>query len=119
MAAGYSQPPEKTLAERAHERLDVRSEISRLESLLEKLRIDYEQHFLGILPQAPTSLHREVKRLIRVLQKAPFKNSQMNYALRAVESRYQTYNNYWTRVERQREEVRMFVTCLRQIFASE
>ncbi len=93
----------KSASERANERVDVRAELAQLEAMLSALKHEYEQHFLGYSPYAPDKLHRDVKQLIRRLRKAPFKNSQMTYNLRTLENRYNTFNTYWQRTQRERE----------------
>lgn len=94
----------KSLKERAFDRMDVRVELDRLEKLIAELKIQYEMHFTGALPLAPDKLHQEVRMFLMKLKKAPFRNSEMNYRLRALDSRYQTFNNYWKRVQRERED---------------
>ncbi|RME58233.1 MAG: hypothetical protein D6780_07060 [Candidatus Dadabacteria bacterium] len=86
----------------------IRQEIYLLEKQIEELRIAYEQHFTGLLPQPPEKLHKEVQRLLRRLLQAPFRNSELVFRLKALQGRYQTYNTYWTRVTKQREEGRYF-----------
>ncbi len=95
---------EKSLHERAFEKIDVAKELRRLVQLLEDLKIQYEQFFLGLTLYQPDKLHREVRMLIRRLRKAPFKKPRHKYRLRSLESRYHTYHDYWQRVLRQREE---------------
>lgn len=90
-------------------------EIDRLEARLEELRVAYEQHFIDILPQAPDSMRKEVTRTIRLLLKAPFKNSQTRFRLRTVIHRYQTYSSYWERILKEREEGRF----VRDLFKAE
>lgn len=85
-------------------RVDLRAELDRFETSLQELKVTYEQYFAGILTLAPDKQHQDIKRLIRQLRKAPFKNSAMNYRLRTLEMRYNTYNTYWQRVLREREE---------------
>jgi Arc/MetJ family transcription regulator len=97
-------PAKKSAAERAFEKMDLRAELDALERRLFELKIQYEQYFSGILPLAPDQIHQEVKRMMRKLLKAPFKNSAMNYRLRSLEGRYHTFNTYWQRVLKQREE---------------
>lgn len=110
MAAGSSNPSGKnpsgkpSLSERAFERHDLRAELDQFEEALQSLKIIYEQYFSGILTMAPEKQHQEIKTLMRKLKKAPFKSSAMNYRMRALEQRYQTYNSYWQRVLREREE---------------
>lgn len=91
-------------ARSADERMDVRAELDRLEAQLAELKIQYEQYFTGILALPPDKLHNLVKRQMRELLRAPFKNSAMNYRLRTLEGRYHTFHTYWQRVLRQREE---------------
>ena len=89
--------------ERQEERIDVRQELRRFEAMLEELKVTFEQHFMGILPLPPDKDHEDVKKLLRKLRRAPFRNSQMKYQLRSLESRYNIYNTYWQRVLRERE----------------
>ena len=86
------------------EKLDLRVELDKLERAVADLKVLYEQYFAGVLPLAPETQHREVKRRIRLLMKAPFKSSAMNYRLRALETRYNTYNTYWQRVLKEKED---------------
>ena len=94
----------KTLEERAHGRMDVRGELAQLDSMISDLKVQFEQYFSGLAPFPPDKLQAQVKRTIRTLLSAPFKNSEMSFRLRTLENRYQTYNTYFERVLRQREE---------------
>lgn len=98
------QQSEKSLEERAHARLDVRAELDQLEGSIADLKVQFEQYFSGLAPFPPDKLHTEVKRKIRQLLSAPFKNSEMSFRLRSLEHRYRTFNTYFERVLRQREE---------------
>lgn len=86
------------------ERLDLRAELRKLEEMIGQLKMEYEQYFLGQLPLAPERLHNIVKRRIRELRKAPFRSQAINFKLKTLEGRYNTFNNYWQRVLKQREE---------------
>ncbi len=97
------------------QKLDFQSELAQLEAHLEDLKVQFEQHFMGLRALAPDGEHRQVRTHFRKLLKAPFKNSAINYRLRAIESRYQTYKTYWERVMRQREEG----TYVRDVFKAE
>ncbi|MBN8547680.1 MAG: hypothetical protein J0M12_00045 [Deltaproteobacteria bacterium] len=94
----------KTLEERAHGRMDLRGELAQLDGMIADLKVQFEQYFSGLAPFPPDKLHAEVKRTIRTLLSAPFKNSEMSFRLRTLENRYRTYNTYFERVLRQREE---------------
>ncbi|NLF26197.1 MAG: hypothetical protein GX589_11155 [Deltaproteobacteria bacterium] len=84
-------------------RMDINKELRRLDKMLEQLRVDHEQFFLGFAPYLPDQLHAEVKRLMRRIRKAPFKRVVARYRLRVLESRYHTYHDYWQRVLREKE----------------
>ncbi len=79
-------------------------EMDRLEIKIKELSILYEQHFLELLPFAPEKEHKDLKGFIRQLMSAPFHNSQTRFRLRQIIQRYQTYNTYWTRVLKQKED---------------
>lgn len=93
----------------------VRSELQLAIQQLDELRVHYEQYFMGLQRRPPDKLHAQMRRAIRTLRNAPFKNSQTNYQLRMLEQRFQTYNTYWQRVQREREEG----TYFRDVFKAE
>ena len=82
---------------------EARTQLASIETLLAELRIKYEQYFAGILQFEPLREHQQVIREFRVLHKAPGKSSALNYHLRSIESRYQSYNTYWQRIMKERE----------------
>ena len=82
---------------------DVDRELDQFESKLAELRIHYEQHFSGILPLKPDKMHEEVVRTLRNLLKAPFHNSASRFRMRMLSHRYQSFNTYWERVLKQKE----------------
>ena len=99
----------------AEEHSGVRGDLDRLEGLLAELKTQYEQYFSGVVPLPPDKLHNDTRRALRALMKAPFRNSAMNYRLRALESRYNTFNTYWQRVLKEKEEGKYF----RDVFKAE
>lgn len=100
------EKPQPKQEERENEanRRELDRELDRLENSIEQLRILFEQHFVDVLPQPPTKMQGDIKREIRRLLKAPFKNSATKFRLRMVVQRYQTYNTYWERIQKLREE---------------
>jgi hypothetical protein len=86
------------------EKVDLPTQLNNLENGLEDLRLRYEQFFSGIVPLAPDGLHSELKSQLRALKKAPFRSSAINFRLKAIESKYQSYQSYWKRVLREKEE---------------
>jgi hypothetical protein len=101
-----SQTPNKQASSRAKEVTNLRVELERLEREINDLKVLYEQYFSGILVRPPDTEHNILKQLIRTIRKAPFKNSALNYRLKSLEHRYNTYNTYWQRVLREKDEGR-------------
>lgn len=102
---------------------NLRVELDRLEKMIADLKISYEQYFTGVLPLPPDKQHKALKRKIRELFGAPFKNSALSFRLKSLDQRYQTLNNYWQRVLKQREEGTysrdVFKAALRERIANE
>jgi hypothetical protein len=94
------QPPEEVL--------DLTLELNKLEEEISELKNQFEQHFMGILPHPPTKLQQDAVRKIRFLRKVPFKKAADKFRLRTLESRYQTFNTYWQRVLKEKEDGRYY-----------
>jgi hypothetical protein len=99
-----SSKKELRASEKAFERLDLRKELVVLEEMISHLKVEYEQYFLGIITIRPDKLNADVKRKLRTIRNAPFKQAWVNYKLRSLESRYHTFNDYWERCNRQKED---------------
>lgn len=82
---------------------EVRLLIVELEEKIETLRIQYEQFFSGLLKLPPDKLNQTVQRELREMQRAPLRNSALNFKIRAVKTRYQTLATYWQRVFQARD----------------
>lgn len=85
-------------------KVDHRALMDRFENDLAALKVQFEQFFMGLAPFPPDKEHKALQQLLRDLRRSPFKSSALQYRLRAIESRYNTYRTYWERVFRQREE---------------
>jgi hypothetical protein len=99
-----SKDKKAIVREKANEKLDLRAELDRLDAMIADLKKQYEMYFTGLLPLAPEKPHAEVKRKIRELLKAPFKTPAFSFRLKTLEGRYSTFNTYWQRTLKQREE---------------
>jgi hypothetical protein len=110
-----SSPPRTGKSAAPDERANIRADLDRLEGILSDLKTQYEQYFSGVLPFPPERLHNDMKRQLRALMKAPFRSSAMNYRLRALESRHNTFNTYWQRVLKQKEDG----TYVKDVFKAE
>lgn len=94
---------------------EIDRQLDQLEAAIARLRIIYEQYFTGIIVRAPEKEHADVKKFIKVMLNAPFKNSARNFRLRSLVNRFQTYCTYWERVNKQREAG----TYFRDVFKAE
>ena len=73
------------------------------ESSLDRVKVLYEQFFLGIQKQPPTHLHSDVERKLRELQQQQIRNTALRYRFATVQQKFGSYNNYWRRTLRQIE----------------
>lgn len=90
-------------------------ELDKFERMIDELRVHYEQYFIDIQPLPPDKLHHQTRLVIRKLLKAPFKNSADRFRLRTLIQRYQSFDTYWERIIKQREEG----TYTKDVFRSE
>ncbi len=105
---------EKTESKSGHQEA-LNQQLDQLSELIERTRVLYEQHFMGIMPIAPFKEHAEIKKRLRSLFQQPFRSSTIRFRLKTIESRYRTYNTYWEKVLKQREEG----TYFRDVFKAE
>jgi len=84
--------------------LDLRLDL--FERKIEELRVLWEQYFIDIVAFPPDKEQKEVKKLQKTLLTAPFKQATHTFRLRQLITRYQTYDTYWVRTMKAREEGR-------------
>jgi hypothetical protein len=89
------QEPEK--AEVVEEALDL------LDQALDRVKVLYEQYFLGIQKQPPQYLHTDVERKIRDIAQLQIRNTAMRYRFVTLQQKFGSYNAYWRRTLRQIE----------------
>ena len=77
-----------------------------LEKRLDRLKVMYEQYFLGIQKMAPSQLHTEAERRVRELQQGQIRNTALRYRFATLAQKYGAYNSYWRRTLRQIEQGR-------------
>ncbi len=78
--------------------------INELETKMARLRSIYEQYFMGIERMPPSTLRKDVVRLIHNLENAYIRNTATKFKVRSLVQRFNSYKAYWNRVERQIEE---------------
>src|SRR5512140_1669411 len=89
------QEPER--AEVVEELLDT------LDAALDRVKVIYEQYFLGIQRQPPTYLHTDVERKIREFAQLQVRNTALRYRFATLQQKFGSYNAYWRRTLRQIE----------------
>lgn len=89
------QEPEK--AEVVEELLDA------LDAALDRVKVLYEQYFLGIQKQPPRYLHTDAERKIRDLTQLQVRNTALRYRFATLQQKFGSYNAYWRRTLRQIE----------------
>ena len=75
-----------------------------LENKINDLKVEYESYFLGITKVEPYTLKQEVESLIRFCIKNAFSNAVNKFKFKQLTARYNTFNNYWTRILRKIED---------------
>ena len=93
-----------SVSEQKRPKKEIELQIDKFEAMIAELKVLYEQYFVDILPQTPEKLHQTTRRMMRDLLKAPFKNSAHRFKLRTLIQRFQTFETYWERVQKQRED---------------
>jgi hypothetical protein len=79
---------------------EVEAAVKELEQKLERLRVFYEQYFLGISKREPTVQLKDCVRLIRLLDQQSIRNTAMRYRFRSLTQKFNTYRTYWNRTLR-------------------
>jgi len=77
--------------------------LDELEARIEKLKIAYEQYFMGIERFEPAKERQELTRIVRRLQTASTSNTAIKFRLNSLNQRFLSYQNYWNRVLREIE----------------
>jgi hypothetical protein len=82
------------------------SDIDELAKQLEKLRLSYEQYFLGLEKREPSKERAHVQRLIREKSGSGVQNTRLKFRLQQLVARYNTFSVHWDRTLRLIEEGR-------------
>lgn len=85
---------------------EIEELLDECEKLVERLRVMYEQYFLGILKVAPSTLHTEAERRIRDITQLQIRNTALRYRFATLSQKFGAYNTYWKRTLRAIEQGR-------------
>jgi hypothetical protein len=83
--------------------VDVEEVLGELEKKLERVKILYEQYFMGIEKIEPHTLKKEIARRVLDLSQRYIKNTALRYRFTALNQKLATYTNYWHRTMREIE----------------
>lgn len=82
---------------------DVEDLLETADKNLDRVKVLYEQYFLGIQKQVPTHLHNDVERRLRDLMQMQLRSTRHRYRLATIQQKFGSYNSYWRRTLRQIE----------------
>jgi len=90
----------------AREELDqeaVEAELDQLTRKMERLRVTYEQYFMGIEKMPPAHQQKDVVRILNRLSNANLKKTTHKFRLRSLTQKFSAQKSYWMRTMRQIE----------------
>jgi hypothetical protein len=82
---------------------EIDSTLDELENRLDRLRALYEQYFLGIEKIEPAVARKDVDRRFWLLRRIQIRNTARRWRLQVLIQRYNTFQQYWTRICREIE----------------
>ena len=83
--------------------VDVEEVLGELEKKLDRVKILYEQFFMGIEKLEPQTLKKEIARRVLDLSQRYIKNTALRYRFTALNQKLASYTNYWHRTMREIE----------------
>jgi hypothetical protein len=95
------------------EEIDVDDVLTELESKVERLKILYEQYFMGIEKIEPQTVRKEITRKILELSQLNMRNTAQRYRFNALHQKFGVYSTYWSRTLREIENGTYFRSLAR------
>ena len=83
--------------------INVEEVLGELENKLERLKILYEQYFMGIEKMEPQTQRKEITRRMLELAQIQIRNTAMRYRYHALNQKFGAYQTYWGRTMREIE----------------
>jgi hypothetical protein len=81
----------------------IRDDLEALEHKIHRLRIDYDQYFMGSARREPSQLRGEVQKTITRYASEPPRNTQLKFKFNALVARFQALRALWGRTQREIE----------------
>lgn len=82
---------------------DISEVLKELENKVERLKVLYEQYFMGIEKMEPQVARKEVTRTMLSLQQQYIRNTALRFKFNTMLQKWQIYVTYWNRVLREIE----------------
>jgi hypothetical protein len=82
---------------------EIAALVDELEQRLERLRVLYDQFFMGIEKIPPNILQKDVERRIWILRREKIRNTGIRFKFQTMIQRYNTFTSYWMRIMREIE----------------
>jgi hypothetical protein len=81
----------------------IEAALDAIDKLLDRVKVLYEQFFLGIQKQPPAHLHTDAERKLRDLAQLQIRNTALRYRFATLQQKYGSYHTYWRRTLREIE----------------
>src|SRR5215813_6255099 len=98
---------------RAEVDFDVEEVLNDLEHKVERLKILYEQYFMGIEKIEPQTARKEIPRKVMELTQFEIRNTALRYRFHALNQKFGAYTTYWNRTMREIENGTYFRSVAR------
>ncbi len=83
---------------------DISREIAAIDAELAKLRIRFDQHFLGIERKSPIADLEALGRRVRALKNAFLNNTALKFRVETLHQKFKTYEQLWLKTLKEIEE---------------
>ncbi|GMR04853.1 MAG: hypothetical protein BMS9Abin23_0767 [Thermodesulfobacteriota bacterium] len=84
--------------------MSEKQDLELLDRNLTRLKIEYEQYFMGILKREPLKLREDVEMTVRQFTYKKITNTALQFKFNSLVARFNSYRQYWTRTLRAIEE---------------
>jgi hypothetical protein len=85
---------------------EIQDQLDVLDKLVDRVRVLYEQYFMGMAKQPPSQLHTDAERKVRDLTQVQIRNTALRYRFATITQKFGSYNTYWRRTLREIEQGR-------------
>jgi hypothetical protein len=88
---------------RQEERRAIEEQLDELSVKINRLKIEYDQYFMGAMKREPFVLRGDVQKTITRFMSAPPPHHALKFKLNSIVARYHAYRNMWGRTMREIE----------------